>query len=101
MRTDIVGRNITVTDTLRGYVEKRTGKLERYLDAVQQVVCTFAKVSESSKTVEAELVVDVEHHPSFVAKAESPTVEAAIDAATDKMSRQLTDFKEKLKLNNR
>lgn len=101
MRTDVVGRNITVTDPLQAYVEKRTEKLARYFDAVQQITCTFVKASETAKTVEAELVVDVEHHSNFVAKAESGTVEAAVDDATDKMARQLTDYKEKLKLNNR
>jgi ribosome-associated translation inhibitor RaiA len=46
-------------------------------------------------------VVDVEHHDDFVVHASDEDLYAAIDAAVAKSTRQLTDFKEKLKLGKR
>lgn len=101
MRIEVVGRNIEVTDPIREYAEKRSKKLERYLDMVQQITYTIEKESASKEVFKAELVVDVEHHANFVSRDHGPDMYAIIDSVTDKTARQLTDFKERLKLNNR
>jgi ribosomal subunit interface protein len=101
MRIDVVGRSVPVTDTLRQHAEKRSQKLERYLDMVQQITYTLDQASPSKQIFSVELVVDVEHHPNFVAKAEGTDLYGVIDQATDKAARQLHDFKEKLKLEKR
>lgn len=101
MRIEVVGRNIDVTDPIRQYAEKRFEKLVRYLDTVQLITCTIEKESAAKEVFKAELVVDVEHHANFVSRDEGHDMYALIDSVTDKTVRQLTDFKEKLKLNNR
>ncbi len=44
-----------------------------------------------------ELRVDGEKHDTFVASQEGRDVYECVDQAVDKMTRQLTDFKERLK----
>jgi putative sigma-54 modulation protein len=48
-------------------------------------------------TFEAEIIVDAEHHEDFVAKASGPDLYACVDSAVDKLERQLTDHKERLR----
>ncbi|GJM18258.1 MAG: hypothetical protein DHS20C14_04710 [Phycisphaeraceae bacterium] len=101
MRIEVVGRNIDVTDPIREYAEKRCEKLERYLDMVQQITYTIEKESAAKEVFKAELVVDVEHHANFVSHDTGHDMYALLDSVTDKAARQLTDFKERLKLNKR
>ena len=98
MRIEIVGRRFEVTDPIREYAEKKSERLTRYLDTVQLITWTIDKLSTTRDIYLIEVVIDVEKHAEFVSKAEGNDVYASIDAASDKAARQLTDFKEKLKL---
>ncbi|TVQ62185.1 MAG: ribosome-associated translation inhibitor RaiA [Phycisphaerales bacterium] len=102
MRIDVVGRNLEVTDAIRAYAEQKGNKLTRFYDGVQQVTFTLQRHDEKSGThFDAELVTDVEKHDAFVCHAKHDDLYAAIDDCVHKGTRQLTDFKEKLKLQNR
>jgi len=100
MRIEVIGRQFQITDAIREYAEKKSGRLTRYLDTVQLITWTISKQSSSPDEYRAEIVIDVEKHAEFVSKATGGDLYASIDAASDKASRQLTDFKEKLKLGN-
>lgn len=101
MRIEVVGRSVQATDPIREYAVKRCAKLERHLDLVQQITYTIEKESPAKEVFKVEVVVDVEHHANFVAHDTGHDLYALIDSVTDKAARQLADFKEKLKLNNR
>lgn len=99
MRIEVVGRDVEVTNGIRTHAEEKGEKLTRYFDRIQLV--TF-KLSKSGKNnIDAECIVDVEMRDDFIATATAETAHAAIDEAVHKATRQLTDFKEKLKLENR
>ena len=98
MRIEVIGRHFEITDPIREYAEKKCDRLTRHMDMVQQIVWTIDKQSQTRDDFLIECVATVEKHPDFVSKSEEADVYAAIDAATDKMQRQLTDAKEKLKL---
>lgn len=100
MRIEVVGKQFEITDPIREYAEKKSERLTRYLDTVQQIVWTVGKHSSGPDEYRVEIVIDVEKHAEFVSKAIGTDVYASIDAASDKASRQLIDFKEKLKLSN-
>ena len=100
MRIEVIGRHFEVTDPIREYAEKKSDRLTRYLDTVQQIVWTIDKPSSTRDDCQVECVVTVEKLPDFISKADNADVYAAIDAATDKAQRQLTDAKAKLKLSN-
>jgi len=100
MRIEVIGRHFEVTDPIREYAEKKCDRLTRYLDMVQQIVWTIDKQSSTRNDYLIECVITVEKHADFVSKADHSDVYAAIDAATDKASRQLAEFKDRLKVNH-
>jgi len=102
MRIEVVGRNLDVTDAIRAHAESKASKLPRYFDGVQLITLRLAKPDHHhTGSFEVELVVDVEKHEDFVTHASGEDLYGAIDQAVQKSSRQLTEFKEKLKLGKR
>lgn len=102
MRVEVTGQHIAITPGLRGHVEEKVARLERYYDQIQLIK---VRVDHEPRHVDnpfvAEVIVDVEHHEDFVARCEGQDVYVTIDHAVDKAARQLRDFKEKLKLGKR
>lgn len=102
MRTEVIGKHMEVTEAIKAFAIEKAGKLPRHLDLVQQITVRLESAThKNTKTFHAEVVADVEHHDDFVGNAEHADLYAAIDAAVDKVARQLTGFKEKLKQNKR
>ncbi len=102
MRIDVVGRNLEITPTIREHAQTRADKLPRYFDGVQAVTVTVTADEHHTRgKFGVDMVIDVEKHPTFVAKAQDADLYAAVDHAFAKAQRQLHDFKEKLKQNNR
>jgi len=102
MRIDVVGRHIQISDDVREYAEQKAEKLTRFSDQIQQITVSLdGQDHHHSGEFEAELVIDVEHHDDFVAKAREREPRAAIDAVIQKGVRLMTDFNEKLKTEKR
>jgi len=101
MRINVVGRHMDVTDAIYKHVDSKVGKLDKFSDLVQQIEIIFWKESTAGESFMAEVSVDVEHHANFIAKADSHDLYLAIDEAVNKVSRQLNDFREKLKMEHR
>ena len=99
MRTEIVGRNIELTQAIREFATQKSSKLLKYFDGIQQITVTLTKDDHHKHGLfGAELIVDVEKHDNFVSHEHDKDLYVAIDAAVAKSERQLRDFKEKLKL---
>lgn len=102
MRINVVGKGIEITDAIKLHAESKADKLPRYFDGVQQITITVShEDSHTRGQLAAEIVVDVEKHEDFVAHASGDDLYLVIDAVVQKASRQLSDFKEKLKLGHR
>lgn len=102
MRINVVGKGIEITDAIKLHAESKADKLPRYFDGVQQITITVShEDSHPRGQLAAEIVVDVEKHEDFVAHASGDDLYLVIDAVVQKASRQLSDFKEKLKLGHR
>ena len=97
MRFEIVGKNITITDTMREKIEKKLSGLQKYLlidpDTTARVV---ARVYPASQKIEVTiptrvgiLRTEVEHEDLY----------AAVDIALDKLEDQLR--RQKTRLNRR
>ena len=99
MRIEVVGRHMVVTEPMSQYAQSKAGKLVKYFDGTQQINVFLEQLKHGEFHVE--IVVDVEKHDDFIAHANAPDLYAAIDLAVDKASRQLTDFKERLKQGKR
>lgn len=96
MRIEVKGKHLEMTDAIRQYALQKAEKLPRYYDGVQELVVTLDKPLHKVE-FEVEFIADVEKHADFVAKAHGEDLYACIDMAADKMARQLSDFKERLK----
>ncbi|MCA9311429.1 MAG: ribosome-associated translation inhibitor RaiA [Phycisphaerales bacterium] len=99
MRIEVTGKHLELTPAVTEYVEQKATKLPRYYDGVQEIDVILEKPRPEEFDVEVR--VEVEKHDTFVARSSGHDVYHCIDAAVDKMSRQLTDFKEKLKNSKR
>lgn len=98
MRIDVIGRGIEITPAIKLHAETKAAKLPTYYDGVQQITFKLSPQGHQHKPqFDVEIVCDVEHHDDFVSHATGEDAYLAIDAAVGKASRQLAEFKERLK----
>ncbi|NUU66948.1 ribosome hibernation promoting factor [Enterobacteriaceae bacterium BIT-l23] len=93
MQLNITGQNVEITDALRDFINPKFAKLEQYFDRINQVYIVL-KVEKVSHVAEATLHVN---GGELHASAEAQDMYAAIDGLIDKLARQLTKHKDKLK----
>ena len=96
MQLTITGKNLEVTDWLQEYVEKKIGRLDRYLPSI-----TDARVEltvENTRAAKDRQVAQVTlrtKHAILRAEEASSDMFASIDAVLDKMERQIDRYKGK------
>ena len=96
MQLILSGKNIDINDWLREYVEKRIGKLDRYLSEIQDVRVELSV--EKTKSNQDRMVAQVTvRGDGTILRAEERTDElsVAIDAVVDKIHRQIARYKGK------
>lgn len=102
MRIEVFGKGLEITPAILQHAETKASKLPRFFDGVQLITIRLRKEDHHhSGDFGAELVVDVEKHDDFVAHATGNDLYLVIDQVVQKASRQLTDFKERLKTEKR
>ncbi len=94
MEFKIAGRHIDITPPIREYAQKKTQKLHRYYDRIQEISVV---VSQADSAFDVEVIVEIEHQKPVVGRQHGSDVYACIDQVVDKVERQLTDVKEKLR----
>jgi putative sigma-54 modulation protein len=95
MEITVTGKHLEITDAIRQYAEGKAARLPRYYDRVSGIEITLDRAE--SHGYDVQVIVHVDGHEPFVARAKTEDLYAGIDDSTDKMERQLTDFKEKLR----
>ena len=93
MQLNITGQHSEITPALREFVNTKFAKLEQYSDRITQVHVVL-KVERVQQIAEATLHVS---GGELHATSEANDMYAAIDGLIDKLSRQLTRHKDKLK----
>ncbi len=96
MQLVIKGRNMEVNDRLREYVERKIGKMQKFLPDVQEIRVELAE-EKSRKTSEREVVQVTMRSNGTLLRAEerNSDIYAAIDAVADKLHGQINRFKGK------
>lgn len=96
-KVNVMGKNIEITERIQSYIEKKTVKLERLLNDINDVqVNIFA--SQSARSADdrqgAEITV---HGKGYILRAEerASDVFIAIDNSMEKLQRQIERFKGK------
>jgi len=92
MNLIISGRHMAVTPSIRSYVESKLSRIRRHFDHVidVSVILTADRLARKA---------EVSCHiagKSIVVKSDDPDLYAAIDAAADKLDRQIMKYKDRL-----
>jgi putative sigma-54 modulation protein len=96
MQLSITGKNLDITDSLREYVEKKIGRLDRYLpnilDARVELSVENTRAAKDSQIAQVTL-----RTRQAILRAEEATADmfASIDAVLEKMQRQINRYKGK------
>lgn len=100
LQFNVRGENIEVTEAIRGYVEKRLSKLNKYFEDSTQAAAHVNLKVYPDKTAKVEVTIPL---PYLVLRAEetSPDLYASIDLVTDKLERQIRKFKTKINRKSR
>lgn len=92
MNVLVRGRNVNVTNALKEYVEKRVGKLDKFIDGVDDVTVVLVVEGDSHK-VEVTIPVN-----GMILRGEEATGDmyASIDLVVEKLEKQIEKYKGKL-----
>ncbi|KRL02897.1 ribosome hibernation-promoting factor, HPF/YfiA family [Liquorilactobacillus capillatus] len=100
LKYNIRGENIEVTAAIRGYVQKKLNKLEKYFEDTSNSTAHVNLKVYSDKTSKVEVTIPL---PYLVLRAEetSPDMYASVDLVTDKLERQIRKYKTKINRKSR
>jgi putative sigma-54 modulation protein len=97
MEIVVRGKNVNVTERVQEYVEKKVGKLERYLPIIDEVRLELSQ--EETRSAQHRMIAQLTvRSRGRILRAEERDQDlfAAIDLVTEKMQRQITRFKDRL-----
>ena len=102
MQIILKGKNIELTDALRGYALEKIGKSDRYFQWASKIEIELSVEMNPSiaESQGAEVTVFANNGPSIRANAKSPDMYASIDEIADKLEKQLKKYKEKIEAKN-
>ena len=93
----IHGRDLSITPKLREYVEKKVGKLDRYLPSITEARIDLAEVPSARSAADRHVAQLTVHGPGMVLRAEERKDDlfTAMDMVMEKMQRQIERYKGK------
>jgi putative sigma-54 modulation protein len=96
MQLTITGKNLEITDSLRKYVEKKIGRLDRYMSQIQDARVEL-EVENTRAAKDSQIAQVTLRTKQGLMRAEEASADmfASIDAVFDKMQRQVDRFKGK------
>ena len=96
MEVTIHGRNLDITPRLEDYVEKKVGRLDRYMANINEVRVDLA-VEKTRSMADSQVAQFTVHSKRAILRAEerSDDIYASIDACIDKLHRQIERYKGK------
>lgn len=95
----VMSRHMDVTAAIKTYAEQKANKLTKYYDRINEieVILDAGKEKTNRDKTQVEVIVHAEHASDFIARHDDGDAYACIDACVDKLERQLTDHKERLR----
>ncbi len=94
MQVKVSGRHMGVTEALKQYCEEKSLKLTRFYDRIQSIEVIL---DGKNGIHTAEMIVHTERTDPFVASEQNADPYAAMDLLVDKIERQLTRHKERVR----
>jgi putative sigma-54 modulation protein len=97
MNIVVRGRNVSITDRVQEYVEKKVGKLERYLPIIDEARMELSQEETRSAQHRMTAQLTVRSRGKILrAEERDQDLFAAIDLVYEKMQRQISRFKDRL-----
>jgi putative sigma-54 modulation protein len=96
MQLVVKGKNFVISDRIRDYVEKKIGKLDRYLPDIDETRVEITE--EKTKSAKDRKIVQITLRTNGTilrAEERSDAIYACIDAVVDKIHRQIVRYKGK------
>ncbi len=96
-KTEIFARNMEVTDRINDYVMKKVSKLDRFLTGVEEARVDLAYAKSARSASDRQVAQITVRGKGFILRTEerADDIFTAIDAANEKLQRQIERFKGK------
>ncbi len=94
MQIEISSRHGTVADEFKDFAERKAERLLKYFNLIQRIRVVLDHRGEGAC---CEMIAEIEHNHDFVAEVCSQDMRASIDAASDKLERQLVQYKKRVR----
>ncbi len=94
MLVTISSRHMDVTEAMKSFAEQKANKLSKYYDLIQEIEIIFDAGKQQTKV---EMIVNAEHKNMFIAHHDEGDAYACIDGCVDKLERQLSEHKKKVR----
>lgn len=94
MTVIVTSRHMEVTPPLKAYAEQKANKLTKYFDRIMGIEVVIDN-GKDQPTVE--MIVKADHNNTFVAHHTEADAYACVDGCMDKLERQLSEHKKKLR----
>ncbi|HEX9115688.1 MAG TPA: ribosome-associated translation inhibitor RaiA [Anaerolineae bacterium] len=97
LEVEIYGRNMEVTDRIQEYVNKKVGKLDRYLPGIEEARVDLAYVKSARSAADRQVAQVTVRGKGYILRSEerADDIFAALDTAIDKIQRRIERFKGK------
>lgn len=94
MRISVSGRHFHVPDAVQDYARNKVSKLGQFFDRIRSVDVI---VSKESLNYAVEIIVKPDRRKSIIGRDSGIDIQACIDIIVDKLERQVTKHKEKIR----
>ena len=96
MKVEVTARHMEVTDLVKDYAYEKVERLEKFFDNIRKMEVILDKEKTNDRYT-AEMIASATKGQVLVCHSTDVSATAALDMAADKMERQLSRFKEKLR----
>lgn len=97
MIVTVASRHEEATPPLKEYAQQKANKLTKYFDRISEIEVIIDSDNAAAKTAaRVEMIVNADHS-RFVAHHADGDAYACVDACVDKLERQLSDHKKKIR----
>ncbi len=97
MKVEMFAKNMEVTDRINEYVNKKVGKLDRFLTDIEDIRVDLSHVKSARSAADRHVAQLTIHGKGYILRTEESASDlfTAVDASLEKMQRQIERFKGK------
>jgi putative sigma-54 modulation protein len=92
VQIEISARHVSATPDLKDYAQRKAQRLLKYYNRIQAIRVVLDREGDNPS---CEMIADLEHAADLVGRASDKDMRAAIDAAVDRLERQLVEHKDR------